>query len=481
MDKSKEQIVSGVFWSSLQMVVNTSFSFVIRLVLARVLFPEQFGLIGMATVFIGFVQVLNDIGIGAALIQRKDENLREEHYHTAFWTGVIWSVLLYLIISFIAAPYIADFYSQPVLGKLVPILSLGILSGPVNLVHKAQLTKQMNFKKIAFIDNTSNIISGCISLVLAFQGLGVWSLAFNSVASIVIAIPLYFNATKWKPKLMWDDQAFKDVFGFGVYTTGTGVINYLINNVDYLFIGKLLSAEALGAYTFAFILTDTFRTKIMMVVNTVMYPMYGKKQSDPASLKKYYLKVINYNSIVMYPIMVFFITLGQPFIFMFFGEKWIDSITPLQILSLSVMVHMLVNSNAALIRGMGRPDLEMKLQLLKGAIFIPMLIAGIYFYGVIGAAYAVLINKFIAVIIAQYTFNNLLSIKISTLEFLYAVKDPWIGSLVAYCIANLLYNYLHLNYIVAGLFLFASYGIVIWIFMGKEFKTQLSELRFSKK
>jgi O-antigen/teichoic acid export membrane protein len=481
MDYSKKLVIKGVFWNSFQLIINQLFTFAIRLVLAKILFPSEFGLVGMATVFTGFVQVFNDIGIGASLVQRKEEDLRAAHYHTSFWTGVIWSVVLYIIMCIIVGPLAAKFYNQPILKSLIPFLSLGILSSPINLVHKAQLTKKMNFKRIAFIDNTANIVAGSLSLGLAFSGAGVWSLAFNSVVSIFIAIPLYFNATKWTPKFVWEKQAFKDIFGFGVYTSGTSIINYLINNIDYLLIGKLLSAQALGSYTFAFVLTDTFRGKLMAVINNVMYPLYGKKQSDPESLKRYYLKVVNYNNIVVYPIMVFMAALGEPFILTFFGEKWSESIPPLKVLSIAVMVHMMVNSNTALIRGMGRPDLEMKLQLFKAFIFVPMLASAIYYYGVMGAAYAVLINKIIAVIIAQYTFNNLLNLKVKTSEFIEAVKVPWIAAVAAYLTAYSCYTVLHFHYFVAAALLFLIYVAVIWLLMMDELKAQIKDLKLSKK
>lgn len=481
MDNSKKLVVKGVFWTGVQMVVNQGFGFIIRLVLARILFPEEFGVVGMATVFTGFVQVFNDIGIGAALIQKKSTDLRDEHFHTAFWTGVIWSISLYTVISLLVAPLASMFYKEPVLKSLIPIISLGVLSSPINLVNRAQLTKMMDFKKIAFIDNTSNIISGCLALVLAFMGAGVWSLAFNSVASIVVAIPLYFRATGWTPKLIWDRQAFKDVFGFGLYTTATNVINYLINNIDYLLIGKLLSAQLLGAYTFAFVLTDTFRGRLMAVVNNVMYPFYGRKQSEPEELKKYYLKVVNYNSLLIYPIMTFMFTFAEPLILTFFGSKWMDSVEPLRLLSVAVMFHMMVNSNTALIRGMGRPGLEMKLQLVKAFIFVPTLVIGIYFYGIIGAAWAVMINKAVAVIIAQYTFNKLLHIKVSTTEFLIAVKNPWIASVLAFAISYTCYKYLGVNFFLAGASLLISYGLVIWLLMESELKFMVLQLKGLKK
>ncbi|QNL51624.1 lipopolysaccharide biosynthesis protein [Olivibacter sp. SDN3] len=480
MNNEKKLVVKGIFWTGFQMVVNQGFAFIIRLVLARLLFPEQFGLVGMATVFTGFVQVLNDLGIGAALVQKKEQQLTAAHYHTAFWTGIVWSTALYLIISFGVAPLAVLFYDEPLLRSLIPVISLGILSSPINLVNKAQLTKKMNFKKIAFVDNTSNIISGSIALGLALWGAGVWSLAFNSVASILVAIPLYFRATGWLPKFIWDRKAFKDIFGFGVYTTGTNVANYLINNIDYLLIGKLLSAGALGAYTFAFGLTDTFRSRLMAVINNVMYPMYGKKQNEPVALKNYYLKVVNYNSLIIYPIMLAFFTFSRPIIENFFGDKWEASIIPLKIMAVAVMFHMMVNSNTALIRGMGRPDLEMKLQLFKSSIFVPMLVAGIHFYGILGASCAVLINKIIAVIIAQYTFNNLLNIKVKTTEFINAVKNPWIASIVGFLIGYFIYEQLGFNFYISLIIQFVSYCFSIWLLMGHELKVQVKQLKLAR-
>lgn len=467
-------------WNGIQMVVNQGSSFVIKLVLARLLYPEEFGLVGMATVFIGLVQVFNDLGIGAALIQRKDEDLREAHFHTAFWTGVGWAVLMYLVVSFIVAPFAASFYEEPILESLIPVLGLGILSSPVNLVHKAQLTKNMDFKKIALISNSSNITSGILSLILAFAGAGVWSLAFNSVASIVIAMPLFFIATKWKPKIIFERQAFKEVFGFGIYTTGTNITNYLIGSVDYLLIGKLLSAQALGTYTFAFILTDTFRSRLMSVMNTVLYPLYSKMQDNPANLKKYYLKVVEYNSVMIFPVMVFFITMADPVLLVMFGEKWTDSIEPLRVLSVAVMVHMMVNSNTALIRGMGRPGLEMKLQIFKAAIFLPMLYFAIVHFGVVGAAYAVLINKIIAVVIAQFTFYKLLAVKVTTVDFFNAVKIPWVAALITGSSVMLLKNSIELHYILLSIILFSLYGLIVWLFMGKELLDQIYNAKAAK-
>ncbi|MFD0794949.1 lipopolysaccharide biosynthesis protein [Mucilaginibacter litoreus] len=479
-DTSKKTVAKGILWNAIQLIINTAFTLGIRLVLAKLLLPKEFGIVGMAVVFTGFVQILNDLGISAALVQKKEELLTDAHYYTAFWTGVSFSIVLYSIVCFALGPLVAMFYHEPVLTKLIPVISLGILASPVNLIHKTQLTKRMDFKRIAIIDNTSNIIAGCLSLGLAFLGAGVWALVFNSVANIVIAMPLYFATTRWKPKFIWDNKAFKEIFGFGIYATFTNIIGYLMNNVDYLLIGRLLGPGALGIYTFAFTLTDAFRGRLLQVVNNVMYPLYGKIQSDSSALKRYYLKVVNYNSIVINPIMLLLLVIGEPIVINLFGAKWSGSVYPLKILALSVMMHLLVNSNTALIRGMGRAALEMNLQIFKSLIYIPTLIVGIYYNGIIGAAWAVLLNKIFAVILAQYTFNRLLKIEFGTMEFLNAVKYSWVASFAAFIVGYYLFQNQHVNYILVGLLMMLIYCLTIYLMMKDLIISEFKELKVAK-
>ncbi len=461
----KVKAAQGVYWTSLQLVINKFLGFVIKLVLAKLLYPDQFGLVGMATVGISFITIFNDLGIGPALIQRKEDTLREAHYHTAFWTGIAWSIAVYLLICFVAAPLLSVFYNEPLLKEIIPVLSIGVLSGPVNMVHKVRLVKQMNFKKLAFIDNVSHVFSGVVALVLAYGGAGVWSLVFNSVASFLIAMPLFFRATYWKPKFIWEKQAFKEMFGFGVYTTGSQVLNVLMQNIDYLLIGKLVSAAALGKYTLAFVLTDTFRNQITTMINRVMFPIYSKKQHDQETIKRMYFKVVQYNSLCVFPIMIFFIVLAKPFILGVFGQKWEGTILPLKILALSVMIHGLVNSHAVLIRSLGKSRFEMRVQLVKAIAYVPTISLGIYFYGIVGAAWAYVINKILEVIIAQYSLKKLLNV--TFLDMLAAMKVTLLATTVAFIVTKGLYT-LGIHYLLCAAALSISYGTVVWLFLKDE-------------
>ncbi|MGD1892405.1 MAG: lipopolysaccharide biosynthesis protein [Cyclobacteriaceae bacterium] len=463
----KSKILSGIFWNTVQVVIYRSFSFVIKLVLARLLFPEQFGLVGMASVFISFIEVFNDIGIAAALVQRKEENLREAHFHTSFWSGVIWSISLYIFITLAVAPVAAVFYEEPLLRSIIPVLSIGVLSSPINLVHKAQLTKAMDFKKQAFIENAAHIFSGILSLILAFAGAGVWALVFNAVASLIIAMPLYFRATAWKPKLIWEREAFNDIFGFGLYTTGTNFFNNLINKLDYLLIGKLVSASALGAYTLAFILTDIVKNELMNIMNRVMYPVYGTLQDDIASLKKYYVNIVKYNSLVVYPIMILWIIEGEPILLTVFGEKWMEAVIPLKLLAGSVLFHMMVNSNTTLIRGMGKAQLEMKIQFWKALLlYAPLLTSGIYFYGISGAAMAFLIIKFLSVFIAQFYMKIL--INYTFIDLFRAMKIPVIASAASSLVVLGLHAVANVHFIIASSILLTVYALVVYKMIGQD-------------
>jgi teichuronic acid exporter len=468
-----------VVWSSLQVFVNRSFGFVIKLVLARILAPTEFGLVGMAVVFTSFVEVLNDLGIAAALVQRKEEKLTEKHFHTAFWTGVAWSIVTYFVMVFLVAPFAVNFYTEPLLGKIIPVLSLGILSSPVNLVHRAQLTRKMDFKKLAFINNFSSIFSGILSLILAFLGAGVWSLVFNSIATFIIAMPMYFNATKWRPKIIWDKDAFKDVFGFGVYTTGTNLFNNLMNKLDYLLIGKLVSAAALGNYTLAFVLTDTFRSQVMGIINKVMYPVYGRVQDDKQALKKFYIMVVKFNSLLIFPVMWIFILEGEGIILTFFGEKWIDTIVPLQILSGSILFHMMVNSNTMVIRGMGKPKLELQLQFFKSVfLYVPVLSVMIYHYGILGAAWAFFIIKFISIFIVQYYLKKLIDYTFT--DLFEAMREVVLVSLIAVLAVLGIKSLINLNFAINATLFMAIYGGCIYFLMEKELSDMIKNFKSKK-
>lgn len=460
MDNKK--IISGIKWTSIQFAIDAIFRFSIRLILARLLFPEQFGLIGMASIFIAVASAASELGMGEALIQKENDDEAKVMYPTAFWAGLMWGVGLFLIMSLVVGPFAAYFYDEPILLKLVPALSIGILLRPLNLINNVILIRSMEFKAVAKILNISSFIAGILAITAAYFNFGVWALVVNSVVAVAISVPLFFSATNWIPKKEWNFQHFKTIFRFGAYSTSTRIFSTLTYNVDNLLIGKLLGASFLGSYTLAFSLTEQLRQVISSVLNKVMYPVFGKNQKNEEKLKNYFLKIINFNAIVIYPLMTFFLLFAEEIIIGFFGNQWEKAIVPLQILSIAMMVHLLVNSFASLLRGLGKPKLEMKIIMtLTIFILLPGLTFGIIYFGLNGAAYAILVNKIALAITGLIVLKKQISVQIY--EVIKAIKGAVISVIVTVVVVLIFFHFTPINNVIylAPLFIIL-YSLIIF-------------------
>lgn len=425
MSSKNHKIIGGVFWTMFETIINRGFGLIIEFFLARLLFPEDYGIVGMAVVFLSLLEVFNDLGMNAALIQKKEEKLTPLHYDTAFWTGIFWGLFLFLLMTFVIAPLGAQFYDEPILKMIIPVMSISLLLNPINLVHKAQLIKAMDFKKLAIVNNTSNIISGITALVLAFLGFGIWALVFYAVVRVLMAVPLFFRATKWFPKLRWQKDLFKEIFGFGAYTTGTSFFNRLASNIDYLMVGKLVGSAALGFYTFAFLCTNTVRSQIVGIINRVLYPVYTTLQDDKKKMLDLFLKIISFNNLIIYPIMLTLLLFSEHLIPLVFGHKWDDSIPIIEVLSIAVLIQMLNNSHTILFRAAGEVRLEFMLQIFKSVVFfVPLISLGVYYYDALGAAMGFAAATFCAVSTSFYFMGKIFKLRL--IQILKAVKVPLI-------------------------------------------------------
>tara|TARA_B110000211_G_scaffold167245_1_gene188770 strand:- start:13627 stop:15072 length:1446 start_codon:yes stop_codon:yes gene_type:complete len=470
------KIVSGIKWTAIQFVFDFIFRFSIRLILATILLPKDFGLVGMCMVFIAVSGAASELGMSAALIQKKNDEEAEEMYSTAFWSGLLWGLGIFLLLSFVIGPFAASFYEEPMLNILIPVLSLGILIKPFSLIHTVILTRNMDFKSLATILNISALIAGVFSITGAYMfDLGVWALIANSLLTVILSLPLLFIKTKWKPKLEWNKLHFKNIFGFGAYSSGTVMFSTLTYNIDNLMIGKLLGSSLLGAYALSFSLTEQFRQAISGILNKVMYPVYGKSQDNKDKLKGYFLQIININAILIYPIMTFLLFFAEEIIIGFFGEKWIESIIPLKILAIGMMVHLLVNSFTSLIRGLGKPKLEMKIIMsLTIFVLIPGLYLGITNYGLTGAAFAILLNKVCLAVVGLFVLNR--EIGVSLLNVYQSVKGAIYSILISSLVVFLVEKYVYDNSIyLFGAFIL-TYLLLIYKFEKKNINAVISNL-----
>ncbi|EON77503.1 putative lipopolysaccharide biosynthesis protein [Lunatimonas lonarensis] len=475
MSTETRQIISGVKWTSIQFALNTLFKFGVKLLLAKLLLPDDFGLVGMTSIFIAIAEAASELGMGAALIQKSSDEEAVPLYSTAYWSGLVWGLGLYLIMALIVGPFAASFYEEPSLKVLLPVLSIGVLIKPLNLIHTVILTRKMDFKKLALINNLSALIAGVLGLSLAFLGFGIWSLVINNVLAILLSVPMLFYITKWKPLFEWNASYFREIFGFGAFSTGTVIFGTITYNVDNLLIGKFLGAKMLGSYTVAFALTEQLRMTISSILNKVMFPVFGKNQKNTELLGKYFLNILNINAIFIYPIMGFLFLFSEVLILGFFGEEWVDAIVPLKLLSVAVMVHLIVNSFAAIIRGIGKPELEMKIIVsLTLFILIPGLYFGISFFGLIGAGYAVVFNKIGLAIIGLYVLNREIKVRID--QVFYALKGTFISIGVAGIAVVLIFTYSNITYFISIPLYFLIYFTLIFFLERKNIQSLLRSM-----
>jgi len=214
--------------------------------------------------------------------------------------------------------------------------------------------------------------------------------------------------------MRFSKDSFKNIFSFGVYTTGTNIFNYLTGNIDYLLIGKILGAHSLGIYSLGYNVTYVVRGQIINVINSVFFPVYSKLQDDLETTKRYYFRVIKYNCIIIYPLMIGIILLAEPLVIYGLGTKWIEAIIPMQLMAAAGLIHLLTSSNTVLLRGMGKPKLELIFSIIKTlGVNVPLIVLGVYFYGIIGAAAGLLAAKTIIFFINNIILRKVVGIKFS--------------------------------------------------------------------
>lgn len=408
-----KQITKGIGWTSFASFSNQGLRLLLKLVLAKILLPEHYGLIGMASVVISFVALITELGMGAALIQKSKGDISGKDYNTAFWTNLGVSVAGFVIILVAVGPIAAWFYDEAILIELIPVLALPIILDALYLIPKVQLSRAMNFKPQAIREVVSVLIAGILSIYLALEGYGAWALAFNGIITSLVSIFLYYFNVAWRPGFEFDKASFKSLFGFGGYVMGERMFSFFTANIDYILIGKLIGSSALGVYTLAFILTDAFRKQFLNIISRVLYPAYSSIQHDLAQLRTYFLGVIKINGLFLFPIMTFMIVMAEPIIVYFFGDKWSDAVFPLRILSLAVIIHVLGGTTTTIMRSMGKANLIMYLSIFTTLfITVPAIALGAFYGGINGVAIGVLVNKILSYLIYQKYIYRALQINI---------------------------------------------------------------------
>jgi teichuronic acid exporter len=396
----KAQALSGVFWSSMQQFGTQIITFVVSLILARLLSPSEFGLIAMISIFIGIGSILVDSGLSQSLI--RTDNPSQEEFSTVFFFNLIGSFIVYLLIFF-CAPLIADFYNQPLLIQLIRCYCVVFIINAFSNIQYTRLSKKMDFKTEMKISIPSLIISSFVGVSMAFLGYGIWSLVVSAIVqSLVSTIQLWYWS-KWQPSLIFDKNIFKKHFYFGYKLTLSGILETIFSNIYVLIIGKLFPPAQLGFYNRADSLKQFPVSNISSILNKITFPLFSKIQNDDLKLKNVYQKIMQMVIFFVAPILFFMAVLGEPLFRFLFTEKWLPAVPYFQILCFNGILYPIHSYNLNILKVKGRSDLFFKLELLK-KILLLIIVAISFRFGIYGLLYSSVIFSILAFFInTHYT------------------------------------------------------------------------------
>lgn len=402
-DNLQQKTVHALSWSFLQTVAQRGMQFVIGIFLARMLLPEQFGLIGMLAIFMAVISAFLDSGFGAALIQKQEvtETDISSIFYFNMFVGAAAAGLLCLV-----APWIAAFYGQPILAPLTRALSVTIVINSVGMIHTTILTRQIDFRVQTKVSLIAGTLSGIIGITLAALHFGVWSLVVQQITAALFSTVCLWSFSPWRPLLSFSLTALREMFGFGSRLLFSNVLENIFNNIYFVVIGRLFSAADLGFFTRAKTLNDLPSQTVSAMVGRVTFPVFSAIQNDPARLKRGLKKALTLLGLVNFPMMIGLAIIARPLVLVMLTEKWAPCITYLQLLCVAGLLYPLHLMNLNMLQALGRSDLFLRLEIIK-KIMIAINIAVTWRWGISAMIYGIVITSIISYYLNSY-YNGIL-------------------------------------------------------------------------
>ena len=405
-DSLKSKTVKGVVWSSIERFSTQGVQFLIMIIMARLLTPKDYGLIGMLAIFLAVAQSLIDSGFSQALIRKQDRT--DVDNSTVFYFNIVVSSALYLIL-FIAAPFVADFYNQPELTSVMRVVCLGVILNSLAVVQRALLTVRIDFKTQAKASLSAAVISGCIGIVLAYCGFGVWSLVVQQLLNLSVNTLLLWIFSKWRPIAVFSWKSFHELFAFGSKLLASGLLDTLYRNIYPIVIGKLFSASSLGHYTRAHQFSEFPSSNVTGIIQRVTYPILCGIQDETERLEAVYRKFLKLSAFIIFPLMIGMSAVARPFIDIVLGKQWGFCGQLLQIICFAMMWYPIHAINLNLLQVKGRSDLFLRLEIIKKILGITVLCITAPF-GLVVMCYGQIFNSIVALVINTYYTGKLINV-----------------------------------------------------------------------
>ena len=361
----------AVFWSMGGNIGVSAISFIGTMIIARILAPEEFGIIGMAMLFTELIAIFGNLGMTGALIQLKETD--EEFKSTAFWTNMICAAALF-IVSLLTAPLAAKFFNQPDVQPVLMVLASMYIFSALAITHASLLYKELRFKEMAVIEIISSLVRIFLIVLLALAGFGFWSLVWGTVLERIFKTILIVNCHSWRPKFLFSKEKFDRLFHFGRNIYGQSFVNYFSNNIDFIITGKILGPQSLAFYQFAYNLPHLVLSHVSAGIENVSFPVFSKLQDERTRLARGFLKSVKYISIVTFPLMAGLAFVAKDFMTTMYGAQWAPAILPLQILCLSGAIRSVTVTIHPVLQAIGRPDITLKYTLALMPIVVVLII-----------------------------------------------------------------------------------------------------------
>jgi O-antigen/teichoic acid export membrane protein len=401
----KQKAVSGTLWSGVDAFARQGMQFVVSLILARLLTPQDFGTVALLAIFIALAGVFIDSGFSSALIQRKE--ITDVDLSSVFYFNIGIALLVASLLC-IAAPWIAAFYGMPVLKPLIWLLSVNLVIGSLGSIQSLLLTKALNFRRQCLISLSAQVISGVVAVMLAWRGFGVWSLGIQTVLATIIGTLLLWVTGTWRPRWVFSFTAIRSLFRFGSFLLFSALLDAVASRLNSLVIGKFYSAKDLGYYSRADNTSMIPGSLISSIIGRVAFPLFAAAKDDKAMLQSGLRKSIAMTMMVNIPVMLGMVVTAPSLVVVLFGNQWLHCVPYLQILSLAGILWPLHVLNLNVLMAQGHSNLFFRLELIKKTLGI-LFISIAAFFGILAIAWSSVALGIIGFCINAYYSSRLVN------------------------------------------------------------------------
>lgn len=428
----------GFVWSTIERFSMQGVQLLTTIILARLIEPSEFGILGMIAVFIALAQTFVDSGLGASLIQYN--NPSQEDFKTVFTLNLLLSLLVYLILYF-TAPLISEFYNQPSLINIIRICSLMFFFNALSIVPRSIMIMNLRFKKLTSINLISSILSGIIAIIFAFNGFEVWALVILFISKSLITALLFLVMSTISFQIGINILSFKKLFGFGYKMLLSSLFSALMNNISEVLVGKYYNPAQLGFFAKAKQLSNLSSGTISSIIDQVVFPVFSKLKNNPSEEKKFYLKIVNLTSFISIPALALLAILAKPTVIFLFGEKWLEMSVLVTLMSISRIFRPIKSVNMNYVKSIGRSDLFLKMEIFQAPLVLLAVFSSISF-GVTALTASLIITDFTFFLVSMYFPYKFLSINV--LDQFKCLFKPMIGTVTMTIVLLLFLPYIDL-------------------------------------